>query len=91
VLDLSTPANARILYAGVSGSGVFRSNDGALNFNQILSAATPAVNTALAGSTFTRVVVALAPPTSPADVDVDGVQVIYVTMAGNYNSNCWLA
>jgi hypothetical protein len=83
-LDLSTPPNARILYAGVSGSGVFRSNDGGSTFSQILSATTPAVATALGASTFTRVVVALAPPTSPPNVN--GVQVIYVTMAGGYGA-----
>jgi photosystem II stability/assembly factor-like uncharacterized protein len=46
-LDLSTPANARILYAGVSGNGVFKSTDGGVTFAQILSAATPVVATAL--------------------------------------------
>jgi protein involved in polysaccharide export with SLBB domain len=80
-LDLSTPPNARILYAGVTGSGVFSSNDGGATFTQILSASTPAVATALAGSSFSRVAVALAPPTSPPNVT--GVQVIYVTMAAN--------
>jgi hypothetical protein len=81
-LDLTTPAAARILYAGVDSNGVFSSTDGGQTFNQILSATTPAVATALAGSSFSRVVVALAPPTSPANVN--GVQVIYVTMAGGY-------
>jgi hypothetical protein len=81
-LDLSTPANARILHAGVAGSGVFRSKDSGRTFSQTLSATTAAVATALGGKSFTRVVVALAPPTSPADVN--GVQVIYVTMAGGY-------
>jgi hypothetical protein len=80
VLDLTTPPIARILYAGVSGTGVFASNDSGLNFNQILSPTTPVV----AGTSFTRVVVALAPPTSPANVN--GVQVIYVTMAGVYGA-----
>ena len=83
-LDLSTPANARILYAGVTGSGVFKSTDGGQSFAQVLSATTPAVVPALAGQPFTRTVVALAPPTSPPDVN--GVQVIYVTMAGAYNA-----
>jgi Abnormal spindle-like microcephaly-assoc'd, ASPM-SPD-2-Hydin len=83
-LDTSSPANARTLHAGVSGSGVFRSKDGGATFSQTLSASTPAVNTALGGKSFTRVVVALAPPTSPANVN--GVQVIYVTMAGGYGS-----
>ena len=83
-LDLSTPANARILHAGVSGQGVFRSNNGGRTFTQTLSAATPAVNTALGvGGAFTRVVVALAPPTSPPNVK--GVQVLYVALAGTYS------
>jgi len=80
-LDLSTPANARILYAGVSGQGVFVSNDGGATFNQILSPTTSAVSTALSGGGFNRVIVALAPPTSPPNVN--GVQVIYVTMSGS--------
>jgi hypothetical protein len=83
-LDLSTPAGARILHAGVSGQGVFRSQNGGASFTQTLSATTPAVATALgAGGGFTRVVVALAPPTSPANVN--GVQVLYVTLGGTYN------
>lgn len=81
-LDVSTPANARILHAGVSGKGVFISKDGGQTFSQTLSPTTPAVATALAGSKFTRVVVVLAPPASPPNVN--GVQVIYVTMAGAY-------
>lgn len=79
-LDLSTPANARFLWAGVSGSGVFISTNGAGTFNQVLSPTTPAVKTALAGGGFNRVVVALAPPASPPNVN--GVQVAYVTMSG---------
>ena len=51
VLDTSSPAGARILYAGISGRGVFRSNDGGQNWTQILSGATPAVAAAVgAGS-----------------------------------------
>jgi Abnormal spindle-like microcephaly-assoc'd, ASPM-SPD-2-Hydin len=84
VLDLSTPANARILYAGVDGSGVFQSTDGGLTFTQVLSATTPAVAAALGAGSFARVVVALAPPTSPPDVN--GVQVIYVTLSGSYGA-----
>jgi hypothetical protein len=82
-LDLSTPANARILHAGVSGVGAFISTDGGQTFSQTLSAFTPAVAIALSGSSFTRVVVALAPPTSPPNIN--GVQVMYVTMAGPYS------
>jgi len=80
-LDLSTPSSARILHAGVAGVGVFISKNGGSTFNQTLSATTPAVAAALAGGSFNRVVVALAPPTSPPNVN--GVQVVYVTMSGN--------
>jgi hypothetical protein len=80
-LDLSTPPSARILHAGVAGTGVFRSTDGGLTFSQVLSAATPVVATAVGTGGFGRVVVALAPPTSPANVN--GVQVLYVTMSGS--------
>jgi Abnormal spindle-like microcephaly-assoc'd, ASPM-SPD-2-Hydin len=83
VLDLSTPASTRILHAGVSGKGVFISKDSGQTFSQTLSPTTPAVAAALAGSSFTRVIVALAPPASPPNVN--GVQVIYVTMAGTYS------
>ena len=79
-LDLSTPPNKRILHAGVSGRGVFTSTDGGLSFTQVLSPTTPAVAVALAGGSFGRVVVALAPPTSPANAN--GVQVLYVTLSG---------
>jgi len=80
-LDLSSPVGARIIYAGGSGQGVFRSGNGGRTFTQVLSATTPAVSAALAGGSFNRVVVALAPPTSPPNVN--GVQVVYVTMSGS--------
>jgi photosystem II stability/assembly factor-like uncharacterized protein len=80
-LDLSSPVGARILYAGGSGQGVFRSRNGGRTFTQVLSATTPAVSGALAGGSFNRVVVALAPPTSPPNAG--GVQVLYVTMSGS--------
>ena len=83
-LDLSTPTNARILYAGVAGTGVFQSTDGGATFTQILIATTPALAAALAGGSFVRVVVALAPPASPPDVK--GVQVIYVTLSAGYGA-----
>ena len=61
-LDTTSPASARILYAGVSGVGVVQSTDGGLNWTTILNAATPAVSAALAGPAgFGKVVVALAP------------------------------
>ena len=83
VLDTSTPAGARILYAGISGRGVFRSNDGGANWSQVLSAATPVVATAIgpAPNGFAKVVVALAPPTRPVP-NPGGVQVLYVSLQG---------
>jgi photosystem II stability/assembly factor-like uncharacterized protein len=82
VLDASSPTASRILYAGLSGRGVFRSNDGGQSWTQILGAATPAVAAAVgsAPAGFSKVVVALAPPTLPANPS--GVQVIYVSLEG---------
>ena len=81
VLDLSSPPNKRILYTGVSGSGIFRSVDGGQSFTQILSPTTPSVAAALGtGGRFGRAVVALAPPTSPPNAN--GIQVLYVTLSG---------
>jgi photosystem II stability/assembly factor-like uncharacterized protein len=85
VLDRTSPAAARILYAGVSGSGLFRSTDGGGTWTQILSASTTAVATALAataGTVMNQVVVDLAPPTSPPAAG--GVQVLYVAIAGSH-------
>jgi hypothetical protein len=80
-LDLSSPTAARILHAGISGNGVFISKDGGLTFSRTLSATTSVVKTALTGGGFGRVVVALAPPTSPPNLK--GVQVLYVTLSGS--------
>jgi hypothetical protein len=82
-LDTSTPANARILYAGISGRGVFRSNDGGANWGQLLSGATPVVAAAVGPSPngFSKVVVALAPPTRPVP-NPGGVQVVYASLQG---------
>lgn len=82
VLDTTSPTNARILYAGISGNGVIQSTDGGQNWTQILSSATPAVATALgavAGTTMNQVVLDLAPPTSPPASG--GIQVLYVALA----------
>jgi len=80
VMDPTSPAGARILYAGISGGGVIRSPDGGAHWTQVLSASTSAVATALAavpGTTMNQVVLDLAPATSaPA-------QVIYVAIAGS--------
>jgi hypothetical protein len=80
VLDPTSPAANRILYAGVNGSGLRMSTDGGQNWTQILNSATPAVTAALNGGNFGRVNVALAPPTAPPNAA--GIQVIYVTMSG---------
>lgn len=82
MVDASTPPNARILYAGISGRGVFRSNNGGQNWTQVLSASTPVVAAALgAGGGFAKVVMALAPPTTPVP-NPGGVQVLYVSLQG---------
>jgi len=79
-LDVTSPSGARILYSGINGSGVFRSTDGGLHWAPILTTATPAVAAVLAGGGFSKVVAALAPPTSPANPA--GIQVLYATMVG---------
>jgi hypothetical protein len=82
VLDPSSPANARILYAGISGRGAFVSNNGGQTWNAILTGASPIVSALFVGPTtgFNKVIVALAPPAAvPNSL---GIQVIYVTMEG---------
>jgi hypothetical protein len=82
VLDTSSPAAARILYAGVSGRGVFRSTDGGQTWTN-LPGFTTAVNAALGGAPgagFAKVVVDIAPPTSPPNAA--GVQVMYASAEG---------
>jgi photosystem II stability/assembly factor-like uncharacterized protein len=82
VLDASSPGASRILYAGISGRGVFQSTDGGQNWTAILTGATPAVATAVgaAPAGFRKVVVDLAPPTSPPNPN--GIQVLYVSLQG---------
>ena len=89
----STPAAARILYAGITGRGVFRSNDGGQNWTQILSGATAVVANALCPSppcvparSVGKFIVALAPPTSPPNPA--GIQVLYATMQGRPVADC---
>ncbi len=85
VLDRTSPPNARLLYAGISGTGVIRSTDGGQTWAQILTAATPAVATALgtvAGTFMNQVVLDLAPPTAPPAAG--GIRVIYVAIAGGH-------
>jgi Abnormal spindle-like microcephaly-assoc'd, ASPM-SPD-2-Hydin len=82
VLDASSPAGSRILHAGISGRGVFRSNDGGRNWTQTLSGTTPAVAAAVGPPPrgFQKVIVAIPPPTSPPNPG--GVQVLYATLEG---------
>ncbi len=82
VLDSSTPAGSRILYAGIARRGVFRSNDGGQNWTEILSGATPAVAATVgpAPAGFGKVIIAIAPPVSPPKPG--GVQVLYATLQG---------
>ncbi|MCW2650296.1 MAG: hypothetical protein JWR32_1272 [Mycobacterium sp.] len=70
-LDTTTPANARVLYAGVNGSGVFRSTDGGANWTSVLSLPAAAQ----------KVIARLAPPTSPPAAT--GIQVIYCCAGGS--------
>ena len=82
VYDPSSPANARIFYAGISGRGAFISKDGGQTWSAILSGASPIVSALFVGPTtgFNKVIVALAPPAAvPNSL---GIQVIYVTMEG---------
>jgi hypothetical protein len=82
VLDSSTSPANRVLHAGAVGQGIFTSTDGAQNWTQILSATTPAVAAAVgpAPRGIGKVIVDIAPPTSPANPA--GAQVLYASMAG---------
>lgn len=80
VVDFSSPAGARLIYAGISGRGAFRSSDGGQTWTQMLSATTPVVAGLLAGGGIGKVIVAIPPPSSPANPA--GVQIIYATMQG---------
>ncbi len=82
VLDPTSPAGSRILYAGVSGRGVFSSADGGASWSAILTGATPVVAAAIGPPPhgFNKTIVALAPPT--ATPNPGGVQVLYATLEG---------
>lgn len=89
VVDASSPAANRILFAGINGQGIDESNDGGGTWTKVLTTATPAVAAALATHVapppapapgIGKVIVALAPPTSPPNAA--GVQVIYATIEG---------
>lgn len=79
-LDATSSAANRILYAGVSGSGIRQSTNSGQSWTQILSTATPAVAAVLAGGGIGEVLVDLAPPTSPPNSN--GIQVLYASMEG---------
>jgi photosystem II stability/assembly factor-like uncharacterized protein len=87
-LDTTSPAGARILYAGITSRGVFRSNDGGLTWTSILNGTTLVLSNELttagigggAPRSVGKFIVALAPPTpSPAP---GGIQVLYATVEG---------
>jgi hypothetical protein len=68
-LDTTSPVNARILYAGANGKGVFKSTDGGATWNPSLSL-----------TNAQKVVASLAPPTSPPNAN--GIQVLYCCAGG---------
>jgi hypothetical protein len=82
VMDPSSPAGSRILYAGVAAVGGYQSTDGGSNWTQILSGATPAVAAAITPPTtgWSKVIIAIPPPTSPPNPA--GIQVLYATIEG---------
>jgi hypothetical protein len=80
VLDESSPPGGRILYAGVSGAGGYTSTDGGQTWTPILTAATPAVSSAIGTGGFGKVIIALAPPLSPPVPA--GIQVLYASLQG---------
>ena len=82
-LDLTSPRLARILHAGVDGTGVFISTDGGSTFTTTLSVTSPVVVAAAGSNNVSRVAIALAPAATP--VDVNGIQVIYAALAAGYN------
>ncbi|HEY6313755.1 MAG TPA: choice-of-anchor D domain-containing protein [Streptosporangiaceae bacterium] len=83
VLDPTSPASARILFAGLDGNGVFWSTDGGATFAEVLGPTTPVLQSAVGSNNIGRVAVALAPPTNPADVK--GIQVVYTAISAGYN------
>ena len=83
VLDLTSAANARILFAGLDGNGVFRSIDGGATFTEVLGPTTPVLASAVGSNSIGRVAVALAPSATPANVN--GIQVIYTAISAGYN------
>lgn len=62
VLDASSPANARALYAGAWDTGVLKSIDGGRHWTTVLSTSTPAL---APFGPIHKVMVAVAPPANP--------------------------
>ena len=95
VLDPTSPAGKRILYAGIvsaefrgaAGRGVFTSIDNGATWTPILTGSTPPVPGAIGPSPngFSKVIVALAPPA--ASPNPGGIQVIYATLQGTGGAN----
>jgi len=88
VLDASSPAANRVLFAGMLGQGVFETNNGGASWTQVLGPTTPAVAAALATHVKSgasapgigKVIVSLDPPATPPNAA--GVQVVYVVLEG---------
>jgi photosystem II stability/assembly factor-like uncharacterized protein len=88
VMDPTSPAANRILYAGVTAQGVYQSIDGGRNWTPILSGATTVVANELSSAgtsggparSVGKFVIALAPPTAPPNAA--GIQVLYATVEG---------
>ena len=85
VLDPTSPRSGRRLYAGVNSQGIFQSVDGGQNWTRILDVNSPVVLGAYppappggTGPFPQKVVVALAPPTSPPNGA--GIQVLYASI-----------
>jgi hypothetical protein len=77
VLDTTSPANSRILFAGVNGQGIFRSSTDPMGNQTWTQVLTPAQILG-PGGVIGRVMLALAPPASPPVAA--GIQVVYATI-----------
>lgn len=64
VLDYSSPAASRVLYAAAFTQGILKSTDGGQNWTSVLTPTTPIVATAAPGGFF-KAMVALAPVANP--------------------------
>jgi len=89
VLDASSPAVNRVLFAGIHAQGVYETSNGGASWTQVLSTSTAAVAAALATHVapppasapgIGKVIVYLDPPATPPNPA--GVQVVYVVLEG---------